>query len=334
MFGCLSPSIGSGNLFRFGVLLLLVCGTVPASAVTSADIPPKEVSTGTVKRSGKLTASDRTTMGSNTVYARFFNFKAEASGTAKVKSSSKDCMYFLSVKGSNSKSQPQSLSVTKGGSYVVNVVGRSSGTSFSFTLSVPTQKQKPSSKTSLKSISISGASSVKSGKSITLKCKAKFSNGKTKNVKPTWSIISGSAYAKISSSGKFTAYSTGLKRIVKVQASYTYNGVTKNRVKTSTIKAGPKKVKRIVVTYYPWLYSGMSKPFKCEADFNTDVTVDVTKKTKWTITSGGEYASISSAGVFTAKTTTVTRSVKCRATYTYKKSTRKVNVTVEIRPYP
>lgn len=323
----------SRELFAFGLAVMLACGMVFASpAATTQNIDQKEVSTGKIERSGKLSSSDKTTMGPNTVYGRFFNFKAVANGTAKIKSSNKDCMYFLSEAGSKSQSQPQSLSVKSGKSYVINVVGKKAGVSYSFTVSVPKANNNKSKKT-LKSISITGgASSIKAGKSTTFKCKAKFSDGTTATVSPQWSIVSGGSYASISSSGKLTTKVSTSKRSVKIKAVYTYNGVTKSSAKTVTIKPVAKALKSITVTYYPKVYSGNAKQFSCKAEFNTGATSDVTGKTKWKITSGGSYASITSSGKFTAKTTSVQRTVKVQAQYTYSKKTLKLTVTVTILP--
>ena len=80
---------------------------------------------------------------------------------------------------------------------------------------------------SLTSVSVSGVSSIKSGTSATFTCKAKYSDGSEKEVMPVWSVVSGGAYATISSEGVVTAKSVASQQSVKVQASYTERNVTK-----------------------------------------------------------------------------------------------------------
>ena len=64
-----------------------------------------------------------------------------------------------------------------------------------------------------------------------------MSSGTTKSVSAAWSIISGSSYASISSTGALTAYSTTSQQSVTIKASYTEGGITKTATKTVTISA-------------------------------------------------------------------------------------------------
>ncbi|MFI4910666.1 MAG: HEAT repeat domain-containing protein [Sedimentisphaeraceae bacterium JB056] len=72
----------------------------------------------------------------------------------------------------------------------------------------------------LEYISIAGSSSVNEGASATYTCKATYSDSTTLTVIPTWSIISGIAYASINSNGKLTAGSDTYDQEVVVQAVY------------------------------------------------------------------------------------------------------------------
>ncbi len=146
---------------RHALAVLLTCGTAYLSyAVTSENISESEARSGRVTRSGTLSSSDSVQMGGNNAYGRFFNFRAPESGTASLSNlsnnGSQGVKYWLSVNGSQSTSQPASLSVTRGSDYVVNVVGRASGASYGFTLNVPVSSSN-SSNSSNSSISLATA---------------------------------------------------------------------------------------------------------------------------------------------------------------------------------
>lgn len=85
------------------------------------------------------------------------------------------------------------------------------------------------------SLTISGASSVTAGNTVTYTCTVSRNDGTSGTVTPTWSITGGSSYASISSAGVLTAYGTATQRSVTIQASYTQNGTTKTATKTVTI---------------------------------------------------------------------------------------------------
>ena len=82
----------------------------------------------------------------------------------------------------------------------------------------------------VKSVKITGAKSVKAGKSLKLKAKVSASKGANKKV--VWTS-SNEKYAKVSSSGKVTTYKAGKRKTVKITAKATDGS---NKSKTVKIK--------------------------------------------------------------------------------------------------
>lgn len=81
----------------------------------------------------------------------------------------------------------------------------------------------------LVALGINGVNSLQSGKTSQFACRAKFSDGSDVDITKTasWSIVSGSDYASVDSSGLVTAKSVTQQQTVKVHAEYTEGGVTK-----------------------------------------------------------------------------------------------------------
>ena len=88
----------------------------------------------------------------------------------------------------------------------------------------------------LNSISIDGPATVTGGERGIYTCTARYSDGSSKAVTPTWSILAGSAYATISA-GVLDAQKTTVNRSVTVKAMFGGLTVTKN------VTILPKKVK-------------------------------------------------------------------------------------------
>ena len=87
----------------------------------------------------------------------------------------------------------------------------------------------------LTGLSISGASSVESGRSASYTCTATYSDGAKAVVTPTWSLSSGASYGSISAAGVFTAKATTTTRSVTIKAVLEGKSTTK----TVTITATP-----------------------------------------------------------------------------------------------
>ena len=87
----------------------------------------------------------------------------------------------------------------------------------------------------LLSVSVSGKGSVPSESSATYVCNAILSDGSTSSVSPIWSVISGTAYASINQKGVLNTGRAYSKQTVVVQATYTFNGVTKTAQMTVTV---------------------------------------------------------------------------------------------------
>lgn len=79
----------------------------------------------------------------------------------------------------------------------------------------------------LSSLSISGVSTIMSGKSATFSCTAVYSDGSTSEVSPDWAIVSGGEYASVNDSGVVTAGEVDAQQTVTLRASYEEDGVSK-----------------------------------------------------------------------------------------------------------
>ncbi|MBR6586920.1 MAG: InlB B-repeat-containing protein, partial [Kiritimatiellae bacterium] len=82
---------------------------------------------------------------------------------------------------------------------------------------------------------ILGPSSVTTGESASFTCAVTYNDGKSGDVTPIWSIWRGAFYASINSAGVLTALDVATSVSVTIEASYTYNGITKTATKDVTV---------------------------------------------------------------------------------------------------
>ena len=145
--------------------------------------------------------------------------------------------------GGSSMTSKCTFDCTSGTTYYI-CVGGYSGASGSIKLN---WNVTTSSKT-LSSISISGSSSVEEHDGRTYTCTAYYFDGSSSTVTPTWSISSGSSYARIGDSGWLYAYKVTVWHVVTIKASYTEGGVTKTATKKVTINPDSESLGRIAGT--------------------------------------------------------------------------------------
>ena len=149
---------------------------------------------------------------------------------------------------------------------------------------------------SLSGISITGgASSVDSGGSTTFGCNAQMSDSSVRQVSASWSITSGGSYATINqSTGEFRANSTTVSRSVTVQASYTYNGVTKTATKSVTIN--PAVARLTSFSIWGQLTATPGETFKLNSSSGYSLAPSGDATVAWSILSGSSYARVDSKG--------------------------------------
>ena len=88
----------------------------------------------------------------------------------------------------------------------------------------------------LSRVSVSGADNVTSGGTAQYTCSAVYSDNSTSSSVPaTWSVVAGSAFGSISSSGLFTARDVTTRTNVTIRASYTYYGTTRTADKPISV---------------------------------------------------------------------------------------------------
>ena len=171
----------------------------------------------------------------------------------------------------------------------------------------------------LSSLEINSPNSVAVGGTINCTCTAKYSDGTSKTVTPTWSITSGDNYASISPSGSLTGKADG---IVTIQAQFTDSGVTKTVTKNVTVGTGkPVTLSSISISGSDSVNAGSTETYTCTATYSNGTTKTVTPT--WSISSGASYATISNSGVLNGK---AGGTVTIKADYEGKTATKNVTV--------
>ena len=162
----------------------------------------------------------------------------------------------------------------------------------------------------LQSISITGATSVAYKKTTTYTATAKFTDGSTAKVTPTWSS-SNTSVAAVNASGVVTGKKGGK---ADISASYTYGGVTKTAKKTITVT---KKLTGLSVSGSSKAYVGTKVTLTATAKFDDGTSSKVTP-TKCT-SSSSSVATVTNAGVVTGKKV---GSATITVSYTYNGSSK------------
>ena len=185
----------------------------------------------------------------------------------------------------------------------------------------------------LKSISISGASSISYGGASLYTCMATWSDGSTSNVTPKWSLSS-TDYATVDSSGKVTNKNTSsVDRSPTLTATYTSGSVTCTVKKSITLKSSVRTLTSISISGSSSISYGGVVSYVCTATWSDGSTS--TETAKWSLSST-DYATVDSSGKVTNKNTTVSvKNSTLTASYTYGSATKTASksITLSIRDY-
>ncbi len=166
----------------------------------------------------------------------------------------------------------------------------------------------------LSSIAISGSSELFPGGYTNYICMATMSDGYTRQVNASWSILSAPAKrAVIFASGRLESNKwsdlTSPVDIV-IQASYTEGGVTKTATKNVTILV---PISTITISGDSSINACGTKAYSCFAKMADGTTKKVAAK--WSIESGGSYGSISPDGILNAKSTAAGKEIVIKASH-------------------
>ncbi len=177
----------------------------------------------------------------------------------------------------------------------------------------------------LVSININGSASIASGDTETYVCMAKWNDGTTSPVTPTWNLSS-SQYANLSN-GKVTNKNTTEKeQTVTLNATYTSGGVTKTASKSITL--AKRGVASIVIMGDASIANGARANYVCKATWSDGETKNI--KPEWSLSST-QYASVDADGNVTNRNTTdKDQSVTLTATYTSDGVTKTVSVVITL----
>ena len=178
----------------------------------------------------------------------------------------------------------------------------------------------------LQSIDINGIGTIYAGDTVTYSCVATWSDGTTTAVMPEWSLSS-SQYASVDANGKVThKNTTDEDQTVKLNATYTNDGVTKTASKTITL------VER-VLTYLAingddTISSGSTATYAGTATWSDGATTTVMPT--WSL-SNTTMASVDATGKVTNQNTTVSDyKVTLTATYTHDGITKTASKTITL----
>ena len=181
----------------------------------------------------------------------------------------------------------------------------------------------------LSGIAISGPASVASGKTGTYAATATYSDGTSKAVTPTWSLSS-TTYATISTAGVLTAKAVTANQTVTVSASFTASAVAKTATKSVSIAYAAPAVtlSGIAISGPASVASGKTGTYAATATYSDGTSKAVTAT--WSLSST-TYATISSAGVLTAKAVTANQTVTVSASFTASAVTKTATKSVSIK---
>ena len=164
----------------------------------------------------------------------------------------------------------------------------------------------------LVSIDIDGGDTISVGGTVTYKCKAKWGDGGTTEVMPTWSL-SNTDFASVDAAGKVTnRNTTAYDHAVTLTATYTHEGITKTASKSITLTR--RTLVSINIDGNDMIPSGGAVAYTCMATWDDANTTTVTPA--WTLSSTA-YATIDTNGLLKNMNSTNTeQTVSLMASYT------------------
>ncbi len=168
-------------------------------------------------------------------------------------------------------------------------------------------------KRGITSIAIAGDASIASGGHATYVCKATWSDGETKNIKPEWSLSS-TQYASVDADGIVTnRNSTEADQTVTLTADYTSGDVTKTASVVITLLK--RTLVSISITGNNEIAGGETAPYVCTATWSDGTAISVTPS--WSLSST-RHASVDADGNVTNRNATETaQAVTLMANYTF-----------------
>ncbi len=168
----------------------------------------------------------------------------------------------------------------------------------------------------LSSLSIIGDNSVNEDSSASYTARATFSNGSIQTVSSSAVWSDDSSYASINNSGVLSTSEVSEDTTVTIQASYSFDGITKTAIKMVNIAdlTVPVTLSSLSISGSDFVSENNSTGYVATATFSDDTTQAVTGNTSWSENSG--YAGINSSGVLTASEVTEDSSVIIQAGYT------------------
>jgi hypothetical protein len=194
-----------------------------------------------------------------------------------------------------------------------------------------------SSAPTLTSLSISGGNSVNESSSASYTATATFSDRSTQTVTGSANWSEDSSYATINSNGVITASEVESDVTITIQASYTYEGVTKTATKVATIidisesnllPNTPITLISLSISGDDFVNGDSSAGYAATATFSNGSTQTVSGSANWSEDSS--YASIDSSGVLTTSEVSGDVTMIIQASYTYEEVTETANKVVTI----
>ncbi len=192
----------------------------------------------------------------------------------------------------------------------------------------------PSTAPTLSSLFIIGDSSVNEDSSASYTATATFSNGSIQTVSSSAVWSDDSSYASINSSGVLTASEVTADTPVTIQASYTFDGMTKTASKMVNITdvTVPVTLSSLSISGNDFVSENNSTGFTATATFSDDTTQTVTGNATWNENSVN--AVINSSGVLTTSEVTEDTTVTIQASYSLGGVTKTATKVVTIIDVP
>ena len=183
----------------------------------------------------------------------------------------------------------------------------------------------------LERISISGPDEVYENSSTYYACTAYFTDESSAVVtsQATWSVTT--SYATITSGGRLDVGNLTANRSCAVQASYTYNGITKTYSKGIALNDVPpvKVLDRVSVSGPSQVNESSSAYYTSIAYFSDGSSADVSTQATWSENSA--YTSISSGGQLAVGSLSSDQSCTVAASYTYNGVTKSDSLAVVLK---
>ena len=192
----------------------------------------------------------------------------------------------------------------------------------------------PATAPTLSSLFIIGDSSVNEDSSASYTATATFSNGSIQTVSSSAVWSDDSSYASINSSGVLTASEVTADTPVTIQASYTFDGMTKTASKMVNITdvTVPVTLSSLSISGNDFVSENNSTGFTATATFSDDTTQTVTGNATWNENSVN--AVINSSGVLTTSEVTEDTTVTIQASYSLGGVTKTATKVVTIIDVP